>query len=206
MQQKCCIAAEAGGAIRGALGLGGRSGGGLGCRAARVGLAGVVGVNASIPKKEADGWWRIRREVGPGYLPRPARPCHQTNTPLFTPPSDGNVVFPVKIAVWTNPTRGARPLWQRVAVRGRRWQNLLPLGVFEGCEVGSSLDLPRPAPPCQHSVRHLLRHQKSELFRRKQANRIRTTTGNWLDGSAQREGRAGFVFRSSARTAAATSS
>ena len=40
-----------GGAIRGALGLGGRSGGGLVYRPARAGLAGVVGVNAYISKK-----------------------------------------------------------------------------------------------------------------------------------------------------------
>ena len=134
MQQKCCVAAEAGG----------------GPRSVRVGWK--------------EWWWRVRREVVLGHLPRPARPCHQTNPPLFTPPSVGNVVFPVKTAAVTNPTRGARPLWQRVAVRGRRWQNLLLLGVFEGYEVGSSLDLPRPAPPCQHSVRHLLRHQKKRTL------------------------------------------
>ena len=57
-----------------------------------------------------------------------------------------------------DPTRGATPLRQRVAFRGRGWQNLLPLGVFGGCEVGSFPDLPLAATSCQHQVRHLLRH------------------------------------------------
>jgi uncharacterized protein len=45
-----------------------------------------------------------------------------------------------------------------VAVRGRRWQNLLPLGVSGGCGVGWFLDLPLPATSCHDPVRHLSRH------------------------------------------------
>ena len=44
----------------------------------------------------------------------------------------GMLLFPKNKAVVSNPTRGAKPSWQRVAVRGRRWQNLLPLGVSGG--------------------------------------------------------------------------
>ena len=140
--------------------------------------------------------WRIRRATCPILLRPPATPCHQTNTPLFTPPFGRNVVFPVKTAVWTNPTRGARPLWQRVAVRGRRWQNLLPLGVSRGCGVGSFLDLPRPAISCQHSVRHFLRHRlKANSYGDVRRKGFELPTGNCHDGSAQREGRAGVSSR-----------
>ncbi len=65
--------------------------------------------------------------------------------------------FPTNPAVVTNPTRGAKPSRQRVAVRGRRWQNLLPLGVSGGCGGGAFPDLPLAATPCHESLRRFLR-------------------------------------------------
>ena len=85
----------------------------------------------------------------------------------------GMLLFPKNRAVVTNPTRGAKPLRHGVAVRGRRWHNLLPLGVSGGCGVGSFLDLPLPATSCQHSVRHLSRH----FLRHPQKRTLTATTG-----------------------------
>jgi hypothetical protein len=48
----------------------------------------------------------------------------------------GMQLFPKNTVVVTNPTRGATPLRHGVAVRGRRWHNLLPLGVSGGCWLG----------------------------------------------------------------------
>jgi hypothetical protein len=73
-------------------------------------------------------------------------------------PREKPPAFPRSTAVVLDPTRGAKPLSQGVAVRGRGWQNLLPLCVSGGCAGESFIDLPRPAIACQHSVRHLLHH------------------------------------------------
>jgi hypothetical protein len=45
-------------------------------------------------------------------------------------------ISPRENASVRDPTRGAKPLWQGVAVRGRRWQNLLPLDVSGGWWLG----------------------------------------------------------------------
>jgi hypothetical protein len=66
-----------------------------------------------------------------------------------------------------SPTRGATPLRQGVAVRGRKVKNLLPLGVFGGSGNGQGLTLPRSTPSCRLRLRRFLRrnlrHAKSEL-------------------------------------------
>jgi hypothetical protein len=77
-------------------------------------------------------------------LPAPASPCHLCHlcpTSLFTLPSFENLISSGKTSIRSHPTRGAKPSRQRVAVRGRRWQNLLPLGVFAGGDF-------RSATPC----------------------------------------------------------
>ena len=81
-------------------------------------------------------------------LPCPASPCHLSPTSLFTSPFGTIPRLSGETTDRHHPTRGATPTWQRVAVRGRGWQNLLPLGVSGGCGAGTSAwchSMPPPA-------------------------------------------------------------
>ena len=108
----------------------------------------------STPRREY--WWV------PGWPAAPVHLCLQSlgRCDLLRPPAKfrlrrilrrlppRTIVFPQKNQIVRCPTRGATPTWQRVAVRGRGWQNLLPLGVSGGCGAGTSAwchSMPPPA-------------------------------------------------------------
>jgi hypothetical protein len=122
-----------------------------------------------VPSKPPQEIGESRRRMGPARRKkRPAVSCclmRRRHCGAFCGAALWEYCFSRrKKAVVTNPTRGAKPLWQGVAPRGRRWQNLLTLVVFAGWWSGHFCFVPLPATCCQRSLRRFLRHPQKRTF------------------------------------------